>query len=442
MWVKRELVEAQQQISELMDVGCTPIGYSHNKLTAVEKLLRMNLLHGIEASPPDLLPFKNGVLQISTRKILEHDSKYFLTWQLPYKYDIQAKAGPVINWLTETLSGDKHQVEVIRAFGKAILVGQISQMQKYIELIGAAGSGKSTLIRMLAIIVGQEAYYTTSLKALEKSPFETANLHGKRLAAITDAETYSGDVTTLKAATGGDDLRYEVKNVQASKPFKFIGGLILAANQDVQSSDHSNGLQRRRITLRLNVVINPEDMKDLDPLFIENAAGIVNWMLDMEDEEMVKYLKTPEKMSAEIRKARKEQMLNTDSLYRWFNDNIELVPGHRSYIGNAIPFHMNLHPNICSDVNEKLYPNYQSWAQGEAIKKTVSLQTFSKNLECLLVEKLTIPGIKKHHDSKGKYIEGIKIKSSIEVETANNTLESETPNILDIRNNMVTSSHH
>ncbi len=410
VWLKVCQTKAKYQIRLAMDKGCDPLGYPHAKLSSMDSFLRLDLSRDLKASDPDLLPFSNGVLKVSTKEFIDHSAEHYLTWHLPYEYSSNADAKPVIDWLTKTLSDDLHQTQIIRAFGRAILTGAMSHMQKYLELIGAAGSGKSSIIRMLAVVMGRENYYTTTLKELELNRFETANLYGKRLVAITDAESFIGDVTTLKAATGGDDLRYEVKNVQAAQPYTFTGGLILAGNKDIKSNDHSNGLQRRRITLRLNNVIAPEEMKDLDPIFHQCAAGLVNWMMDMSEEDMTAYLKTPGLLCGAIVEARHEQMLNTNQLYRWFDECVDLAPGFKTYIGKALKGINVINAGTFREPREKLYPNYEEWVQSQGNERATSLQNFSNDLICLLVEQLRLPGIKKGKDAHGVFIEGIKIR--------------------------------
>ena len=112
-------------------------------------------------------------------------------------------------------------------------------MMSQLELIGPGGTGKSTLIRLAIALVGFENVHNTTFKKLEKSNFETASIKDKRLVVITDAERYTGDVSTLKALTGQDTLPYEKKRQQATGGFKPTCMVILAANENIKTSDSS-----------------------------------------------------------------------------------------------------------------------------------------------------------------------------------------------------------
>ena len=50
-------------------------------------------------------------------------------------------------------------VNIIRAFFKMALVG--GEVQKFLELIGSGGTGKSTLIRLLVAFIGEKNHAAT-----------------------------------------------------------------------------------------------------------------------------------------------------------------------------------------------------------------------------------------------------------------------------------------
>ena len=114
---------------------------------------------------------------------------------------------------SKPVAGRADQVEVLRAFLKAVLCGR-TDIQRFPELVGPGGSGKGTFTRLAQGLVGLENVAVTELKYLESNRFETSNLIHKRLIIITDAEQWAGQITTLKALTGGDSIRVEHKNVQ------------------------------------------------------------------------------------------------------------------------------------------------------------------------------------------------------------------------------------
>ena len=101
---------------------------------------------------------------------------------------------------------------------------------KLVVISGLSGSGKSTLIRLLIAFIGERNQVSTDLKNLEGNRFEAAALYGKRLALISDSSRYGGEVSVLKALTGGDPVRLEKKNQQQSGSFVFDGVVVVASN--------------------------------------------------------------------------------------------------------------------------------------------------------------------------------------------------------------------
>ncbi len=126
------------------------------------------------------------------------------------------------------------------------------QYQKYLELIGSGGTGKSTLINLICALVGINNFITTDLVNLESNRFESANLKDKSLIVINDSPQYRGKASVLKSITGLDPIRYEMKYLNSDKKFKISGLIIIAANESISISDYTSGLMRRRITLFLD----------------------------------------------------------------------------------------------------------------------------------------------------------------------------------------------
>jgi putative DNA primase/helicase len=89
----------------------------------------------------------NGVLDLKTRKLLLHSPQNQLTWCLPYAYNLLATCDPIKDWLLEMCRGDRQLIELMRAYLLGIVTGR-TDWQKYLELIGPGGAGKSTFTRL------------------------------------------------------------------------------------------------------------------------------------------------------------------------------------------------------------------------------------------------------------------------------------------------------
>ena len=235
----------------------------------------------------------------------------------------------------------------------------------------------------------------------------------KRLVLVTDAERYAGEVSTLKALTGGDPLRYEEKYVQSKNSFHPKAMVILAANEPIQSKDYTSGLQRRRITVYFKNQIPLEKQRDLKVEFSPYIPGLINWVLDMDREEAVIILKSrgSEAQLSDF----KENLLATNPIAEWLHENIIYDPWHESktYVGTANKIKDEYELLLFEYEKEKLYPNYAKFCGTRQIHP-VALKRFRGLLTDLIDGQLRLKGIKDTKDNKGRYFTGIRLREEKE----------------------------
>lgn len=129
-----------------------------------------------------------------------------------------------------------------------------TDLQILFYVYGFAGTGKSTFGLLISYLVGEDATYTTSLKALKTDIFEIANLIGKKLVIINDTEKYSQDLSILKAYVGGDSLRGRVMYTQGTTKVISEEFIIVIGNLPLSTRDNSNAIVRRRRPFKGNYV--------------------------------------------------------------------------------------------------------------------------------------------------------------------------------------------
>lgn len=338
-----------------------PDGYSMTKLNAMEQFLSLFLLLDEWTKDRNLLPLKNGVLDIKTKVLAPYKRTDRFNWQLPYIYDPEAKIQVIADWLRDATGNDQEQIKVIRAFAKIAIAG--GDLQKFLELIGRAGTGKSTLVRLLVSAIGKENQITTDLKNLEANRFEGASLYGKRLAVINDSSRYGGEVATLKALTGGDPIRFEKKNQQQGQSFVFGGVVVIVANEPIQTTDYSSGLIRRRMPVSFNRQVSDEDKaKWLSVGGIERAmtnelSGFLNWVLDMPDDEVRLVIGG---INGEMTAIQRQHLVSTNRLAAWIDDNCIAKHDAVYYVGVSTKSIKDQDQRE-QLISEKLYSNYEQW---------------------------------------------------------------------------------
>jgi len=382
-------------------------GYSINKLNNTEAFLKLILTVDSWTEDKNLLPLKNGILNIKKRELMAYTASHRFTWQLPYNYEPEAKLDVINAWLMESTHNDKEVINVIRAFFKIALTG--GKVQKFLEIIGAGGTGKSTLTRLLNMLVGDENCTTTDLKNLELNRFESAKLFNKRLSIINDSSRYGGEVSVLKALTGGDLIRLERKNQQQENSFVYFGVVVIVANEAIQSTDYSSGLARRRMPVIFNRRVTDEDKEKWRELGgIEKAMqpeipALLNWVLNMPDKDLHKTLDSIDKG---LTKAQRVHMTETNKLAAWIDDCLIIDEVNETYIGGSI-MRVKAQGEIDYLVDTKLYPSYETWCNENKVKP-IAVQRFSNNL--VDISELLKIKAEKTRDSKGRKIKGFLIR--------------------------------
>lgn len=367
-------------ISELQDAFPASYVSGVTKLLAYEATTEIEPAHG-------KIPFQNGVLDLKTRELLPHSPDFGFTAAMPYPWDPHAPVPQVvIDWLMETVGGHADQVQLLRAFLHAVVVGR-PDLQRYLELIGPGGGGKGSFMRLAAALVGICSVHSTQLSQLENNRFETAALFGKRLVLVTDAEKWRGDVSVLKSITGQDPIRYEQKHIQAGEAFTFNGMVILAGNQHLESTDYSSGIQRRRITVDFSHVVQPGQRRDLEAEFAPHLAGVMKWVLDMPEHEVTNYLRSTSVHVGSLKQTRIDTLAMTNPIAGWCLDAVEFGPGFTAKVGTRKEIRITSGDGggkaeswtEYDRQGEWLYPNYCRWCD-EHGKRPIACNAFANQL--------------------------------------------------------------
>ncbi len=363
----------------------------------------LNLLKGILKIihwevHPGCICLQDCVLDVNTRKEYAHEPGYRMLSQLPFKWaDKNTGCDCIKDWLLEFCEGREEWVQVLRAAINATVAERGKVSQRFMELMGAGGTGKGTMLRLVQALVGTENYQITDLKQLETNRFETAALYGKKAIIITDSERYSGSVDVLKRVTGGDDLRHEKKGVQQTGNFHFTGVVWIGTNEPIQSSEYTNALPRRRLSMSFDKVIPVHLRRDLEQEFKPYLPGFLNWVLEMTAEEVNAYFCDTNNKVPSLAAVSREVLTETNHLANWADECLYHDPQAETGVGD-----------INQAAESFLYPNYVQWA-GNNGQGTLSKQRFSAMLINLLKAQLNIDAVKRK-TKRGRFITCIAIR--------------------------------
>lgn len=398
--------KALKIIMRVLDVQM-PEGYAISKLNNIKSFLMIYLLLDKWASSRHLLPMANGVLDTQTMQLTDYNHKHRFNWQLPYAFNPDVKIDVIKQWLWDASGQDMESINIIRAFFKMALVG--GEVQKFLELIGSGGTGKSTLIRLLVAFIGEKNHAATDLKNLETNRFEAAALYGKRLVLISDSSRYGGEVSVLKALTGGDPVRFEKKNQQQSGSFVFGGVVVIASNEAIQTADYTSGLIRRRMPVNFNRKVTDADKikwaasGGIEAAMHKELPGLLNWVMEMSADEVKAVIGG---INGQMTNTQRAHLVDTNKIAGWMDDNIVIDHNAITYVGGSVRKKTDSEAGTAR--REKLYANYEEWCDDCAVHP-VSLNRFTANV-IDVCEQVKIDVISMNPDKHGKPIKGIAIR--------------------------------
>ena len=390
--------------------------YTIRFINGVISLLKLDLaVRQWDNQARELLPLLNGVLDLKTRKLIPHAPGYRLTWCLPYDYNPLTCCDPIIDWLTTMCAGDRNLVQLMRCYLHGIVTGR-TDWQKYLELIGPGGTGKSTFSRLAIALVGVNNTHTTTLKKLEGGRFESASIADKKLVLINDSERYAGSVSTLKALTGQDTLPYEVKYKQSTGGFTPTAMVIVAANETIQSSDYTSGLERRRVTVPMFNKIPSEKQRNLIEHrngeilgeFTQYIPGLLNWVLEMGEVEATNIIKNYQKTVPGLAVMKAQTLVESNPIADWLDNNIIFGKDFRTNVGVAQRDKSSNSDLWYLNTDRWLYANYCEYCHNTGTNP-VAVRRFGNLLSDLCKNQLGL-NIQKERDRQGSYFLGLKIR--------------------------------
>lgn len=165
-----------------------------------------------EHPPQDRINLQNGVLNLETGELEEHDPEEWLsTRQLPIEYDPEAEGSAweevLSDWMPEDggaeLGFEWIASQIRPAFGR----------RKATYLKGGKSKGKSTLLRNLVDgVFGPAAVEHMTLQELDDDPFAKADLSGAAVNICADLPATKLEGTSVfKRITGGDRMSAQRK---------------------------------------------------------------------------------------------------------------------------------------------------------------------------------------------------------------------------------------
>lgn len=231
----------------------------------------------------EVIPVGNGLLHVPTRALHPHDPRFFSGHALAVNFDPDAlQAVAWLDFLASIFPGDPDSAALLQEWMGYLLTHDTSK-QKALMMVGRTRSGKGTIARLIAKLIGAHDVCGPSLASLG-TQFGLQQMIGKGLAIISDARMSkmadSGAITeSLLRITGEDQVSVPRKHLidwNGKLPTRFM----LVANTLPAIVDAGGALAGRFVVLHFEVSFLGREDAGLDEKLRAELPGILNWALE------------------------------------------------------------------------------------------------------------------------------------------------------------------
>lgn len=256
-----------------------------------------------------LIPCKNGVLDIRTRKLREYLKEDYFTYKLPCEWDPSADTTFARDFVRSLFPyhTDDYERYIFRWFGYCI--SGYTYMQMLVFFIGYGRNGKSELTGVMEKLLGKVGYARVSYDSLcARSSAPNEEMYAARLSRMWQVDENDGDrkmnFAQLKSITGEDSFR--VRQLYGHQVVvKPLAKLNFCVNKPPRMDPSDRFLERVSLARRLSFIECPMQFLELRPQFRNDRE------LEQLKEEMgaEKFAKCTSQINPDIRR-QLEQHLN------------------------------------------------------------------------------------------------------------------------------------
>ena len=235
---------------------------------------------GIEGNA--IVPVENGLLHLSTGELFPPTPRWFSFSVMATKYDPAADCREWNRFIEQLWPDDQQSRDTLQEMLGYFLTGDMSQ-QKSFMIIGPPRSGKGTIGRVIAALLGPEAIARPALADFAYQ-FGLEPLINKSVAIISDARLGNGAsagllAERLLAISGEDSISVSRKFLPAWNGQLRVRFLVLA-NELPHFSDPSGALPSRFILLKTAKSYLGDEDPNLFSRLVAELSGILNWAID------------------------------------------------------------------------------------------------------------------------------------------------------------------
>jgi len=229
-----------------------------------------------------LINFKNGMYDIESNELVEHDPKYHSTMRIPVRYDPSAECPNIDKFLSEVVS-EEDAVTLTEYLGYCLI--PVVNLQRALMVFGHAGNGKSIFMNLARQMIGKPNVSSIPLQKLAGDKFAVSGLFGMLANICPDIPAHklkTDDV--FKLIVGADDDINAEKKFMDQFQFTNYARLLFSANilPEPAGDAHDNeAFYRRWMFIAFpNSFEGKQDVKLFEKLTTESEkSGYLNKLL-------------------------------------------------------------------------------------------------------------------------------------------------------------------
>jgi len=161
------------------------------------------------SAPTYLIPLKNGVYDMNSKKLLPHSHQYLFKYQFPITYNPQATCPKTEDFL-DTILTSTQRLAIEEWIGYYFY--RLYMFKKAIIFVGQGDTGKTTLLEVIGHLLGTDNISSISLQKMTSDKFSAAHLYEKHGNLVDELSAKDiSDTGNFKIATGGGSITGEYK---------------------------------------------------------------------------------------------------------------------------------------------------------------------------------------------------------------------------------------